>query len=373
MMKKVKVALLGIGGYARLYVNYLLDRADPQKVEITAAADPSPNGCLRLAELQAAGCRLYNNAEDLFAAEQVDLTVISTPIHLHAQNTILALQNGSHVLCEKPLCGDLAHIEPMLAARDAAGKFVMLGYQWSHNPGVLKLKQDILEGVYGKLCSCKAIAFMGRDFAYFNRNGWAGRIKTPAGDIINDSIANNAAAHYLHNLLFLSGNTLESAAPAKNISAQLYRANDIETFDTIVSTATCGEDIQLKYIATHVADLQKQMQFDLEFTNGRVTYLGGQTAGEIMGYVSGEATPRVYGNPDLAGYRKLELAIENLGALKPFVPCGIETAACHTRFIDALQSVSVQNFASERLRPREDTPGVVVEGLSQELLALYNT
>lgn len=371
-MDKTKIALIGIGGYARLYVNYLLDHLDRNDYEITAVADPNPSGCQRLAELQVVCNRFYACAEDLFQQETVDLTVISTPIQFHADNIITALQSGSHVLCEKPMCADPQDIQRILQARNTTSKFVMVGYQWSFNSSILQMKQDILDGIYGKLLHCKALAFMGRDFAYFQRNGWAGKQQTPKGKWIRDSIANNAAAHYLHNLLFLCGDTLETAAEAKNISARLYRANDIETFDTILSNATCAGDVKLDFLATHAAAIQKQMRFDLEFTGGRISYVGGETPGQILGYVAGEESPRCYGNPDLAGYRKLEIAMENTRKANPFVPCGIETAAAQVRFIEAIQQYPVETFPAQRYRQRTQSPGIYIDGLDKELESLYN-
>ncbi len=132
-MHTIKIALIGIGGYARLYVNYLLDHLNRNDYEITAVADPNPSGCQRLAQLQAVCNRFYTCAEDLFQQETVDLTVISTPIQFHADNIITALQSGSHVLCEKPMCADPRDIQRILQARNATSKFVMIDYQWSCN------------------------------------------------------------------------------------------------------------------------------------------------------------------------------------------------------------------------------------------------
>ena len=361
-MGKVKVALLGIGGYARIYVNYMLDKIDPDQVQLVAAADPNPEGCLRLNELK---CPIYADAAELFAKEQVDLTVISTPIHLHTAHICMALNAGSHVLCEKPLCSDPADIATIINAREKAGKFVMIGYQWSYNPAILKLKQDILDGIYGKPLSMKALAFMGRDYAYFTRNSWAGKRRTPSGHPVHDSIANNAAAHYLHNLLFLCGESLETTAKAQSIRAKLYRANHIETFDTVVANAICGDDISITYVASHCTCIQKKVAFQLEFSGGKVIYDGEQITGE------NHAGTTVYGNPDLNGYRKIQLAIENVTAAAPFIPCGVEAAGMQVDFVKHLNQLPIETFEDSRLRAKADTPGIWVEGLDRQLEEIF--
>jgi len=64
--------------------------------------------------------------------------------------------------------------------------------------------------------------------AYFRRNDWVGRIRTDAGHCVFDSPANNAAAHYLHIMLYLLGATREGAAMPASVQAETYRANAIE-------------------------------------------------------------------------------------------------------------------------------------------------
>jgi len=55
---------------------------------------------------------------------------VSSPIHCHVPQSVAALRGGSHVLCDKPSRHG-ADVDRLADARDRAGRFVMIGYQWS--------------------------------------------------------------------------------------------------------------------------------------------------------------------------------------------------------------------------------------------------
>ena len=56
-----------------------------------------------------------------------------------------------------------------------------------------------------------------RDLAYYRRNTWAGRLRDPdTGGWVLDSPANNAMAHFLHNLLYLAGERPDRSALARS-------------------------------------------------------------------------------------------------------------------------------------------------------------
>ncbi|MBQ7931541.1 MAG: Gfo/Idh/MocA family oxidoreductase, partial [Clostridia bacterium] len=149
-MEKIRILLTGIGGYASTYVNPLLDQKYPD-CEIAGCADPYPTSCPRIDEIRERGIPVYADMNDFFAdGKSADLCVITTPIHLHARQMKTALSHGCHVLCEKPLCGDIADLDSLLEAEKSSGKYVAIGYQWSHSPAIQALKADILQGLYGK-------------------------------------------------------------------------------------------------------------------------------------------------------------------------------------------------------------------------------
>lgn len=61
----------------------------------------------------------FTNLDEMAASVDIDAVYIATPNSLHAEQAILFLQNGKHVLCEKPLAANAAEVKKMIqAAKD---------------------------------------------------------------------------------------------------------------------------------------------------------------------------------------------------------------------------------------------------------------
>lgn len=51
-----------------------------------------------------AGATIYTNLEDMVKSKDVDAIYIASPNSMHAEQAIMCLNHGKHVLCEKPHC-----------------------------------------------------------------------------------------------------------------------------------------------------------------------------------------------------------------------------------------------------------------------------
>ena len=381
-MKTVKLALVGINGYGKTYLDYLLDRNDP-RIRVVGLVEPYLQGCSRLAELQKRSIPIYPDCHTLYKNETVDLTVIASPIPFHTEQILCALQNGSHVLCEKPLCADERDIPLLLEAERQSGRLVFIGYQWSFSCAIGALKQDILAGKLGKCHTMTSMVLWPRTTSYFGRGtGWAGKIRLPDGTAVYDSVANNAAAHYLHNMLFLLGDFGKAAEP-KVVECQLYRANSIENFDTAKITVTVEGGTVATFLAAHPVRRNLEPTFTFQFDRATVCYSAVQTKntlslmppeyteyGKIVA-IHQDGSNTVYGNPFAGSYNKLEAAVEAaLTGEIVTVPCGIEAAAMHTRLINRIQNgFEIRSF--DPIQIRRENELVYVEGLYERFLELY--
>ncbi|MCL2058557.1 MAG: Gfo/Idh/MocA family oxidoreductase [Oscillospiraceae bacterium] len=199
----------------------------------------------------------YDSIGAFYAEKRADLAILSTPIHLHCEQIIQCLQNGSHVLCEKPLCATVDEAAAITKAATAAGRHVWVGYQMSFSDAVLALKDDIMSGAFGKPLMFKTIVHYPRDEAYYARNNWAGLKRSGDGRLILDSPVHNAVAHHLNNMLFLLGGAADRAAQPKTVQAELYRGNpDVDNFDTaalrcMVDSKATDSGVPVLFYTTH--------------------------------------------------------------------------------------------------------------------------
>jgi predicted dehydrogenase len=82
---------------------------------------------------------------------KIDGVLVCTPVPLHEQTVVAALEAGKHVLCEKPLASSVPACRRILAAAAAAGRKLAVGFNHRYYPSVKYLKRVIDEGVIGPL------------------------------------------------------------------------------------------------------------------------------------------------------------------------------------------------------------------------------
>lgn len=359
MSQEVKIALVAIGGYGSTYVKRLLEADADRAVRIVAGIDPAPQRSghleeLQIEELQARGATIYPDMESFYAAgETADLTIISSPIHFHAPQTCLALKNGSHVLCEKPLCATVQEAAEMAAAEQKAGRFVAIGYQWSFSDAIQSLKQDIMSGLLGKPRRLKTVLFWPRALSYYQRGRWAGALKSADDSWVLDSPANNATAHYLFNMFYVLGATRESSAIPVDVQAELYRAKPTENYDTAAIRCHTAAGAEILFYTTHAVVKGGGPIFQYEFEKATVEF-GPESGNEIVARFS-DGTVKSYGNPnETAEANKLWQCVESVRTGES-VACTIAAARAQTLCINGAQESSAVNaFPQELIRTTEE-------------------
>jgi predicted dehydrogenase len=370
---KLDILLVGIGGYGRNYLSCLLDSPAQESFRIAGVVDPYPARCERIAEVRRRNIGVYSTMADFYGAGgSADLTVIASPIQFHASQTCIALERGSHVLCEKPLCATVEQAHRMLAARDRAGKQVAIGYQWSFSNAIQQLKSDIMTGMFGRPLRMRTLALWPRDEAYYARNRWAGALRDSRGNWVLDSPANNALAHYLHNMFYVLGPAIDRSAVPTTLTAELYRANNIQNYDTVA--LRCATDIgaEILFLGSHAVDAKIGPIVEYQFEKGAVHYSAQNGENIVAVFVDG--SKREYGSPAEPFDRKLWATIDAILTGQP-APCGIEASLSHTACVDGAQqsAMGIAQFPPSLIRVTGEPPERItcVEGLSETLRQCY--
>jgi predicted dehydrogenase len=97
--------------------------------------------------------------------EELDAVDICTPNKIHSIAAVYALENGLHVLCEKPDAVSVAEAEKMKKASEESGKTLMVIRNNRFRPSTKFMKQFIAEGKMGEI--------------YAGRCGWIRRRGIP--------------------------------------------------------------------------------------------------------------------------------------------------------------------------------------------------
>lgn len=334
MSDTVTVALVGIAGYGIHYVNTILDEGEDKNIKCVAAVARRPERCERLEELKALGPEFYHDLDEFYARSAADLVIISSPIQLHCPFTCQALDHGSNVLCEKPVSATIQEAEEMLAKERSCEQFVSIGYQWGFANAVHALKKDIMAGALGAPRRMKCIVSWPRNARYYARNDWAGALKRDDGSWILDSPANNATAHYLFNMLYVLGETRETAAQPVEVQAELYRANPIQNFDTCALRCRTDHDVEVLFFTSHAVPSAFGPLFSYEFEEATVLFESGVNNRIMARFPDG--TTRDYGNPNGDQTNKTWQSVQSVRTGEP-VTCGIEASMQQTLCLNGAQ------------------------------------
>ncbi len=89
--------------------------------------------------------------KELVKRDDVNLVVISSPPRLHCEQTLYALQQGKHVLCEKPFAMNLEEARQMANAAKSSGLLAVIDHELRMAPARRYMHYLIREGQLGNV------------------------------------------------------------------------------------------------------------------------------------------------------------------------------------------------------------------------------
>lgn len=147
-----RYAIVGLGSRAQLFARAL---AGSPRAELTAFCDPNEtrmrvhNGWLGTA---VPGYR-PDDFPAMLAKERVDVVVVCTPDHTHADYVVAALHAGCDVVTEKPMTTDVDGARRILAARRETGRPVRVAFNYRYNPVHRRVRELLAAGAIGEVGS----------------------------------------------------------------------------------------------------------------------------------------------------------------------------------------------------------------------------
>lgn len=374
-LAKVSLALVGINGYGDQYLTHILDNKKSLGIELTGIIDPTAAENEQFDEIQAAGYPIFNSLGEFYQQCNAQLVVISTPIHMHLPMSETSVSHGANVLCEKPLTATATEAQRFRQLEEGAQTFIAIGYQWSFSEAVQALKKDIMAGLLGAPKRLRTLCLWPRRHSYYSRNNWAGKIKTDRGDWVLDSPANNATAHFLHNMLYLLGAEVDTSAFPEQVEAKLYRANNIENYDAAATRILTDSKAEVYFYTTHSVKQKKGPVSHFEFENADVHF--DIDTDSILHARFHDGTVKDYGNPNSNTMKKLDDAVELVRTgSKSTAPCGVKAAMAQTLCINKMQNENkIQDVPSRKIHNENLENGDIitwVEGMEEAFKKAYD-
>ena len=95
--------------------------------------------------------KAYGSYDQLISDPTVEAVYIPLPNSLHFEWVKKALQNGKHVLCEKPITPTASEAEELFRTADENHVFLMEAFAYLHSPFIAAIKNEIESGAIGEL------------------------------------------------------------------------------------------------------------------------------------------------------------------------------------------------------------------------------
>ncbi len=147
MPSPLRLAFLGCGFITRVHSAHL--RALGPAIRPSYASRDLARAAAFAREF--GGARAYDGYAAAIADPEVDAVVVAVPPVFHKGLALEALAAGKHVLVEKPAFPTLADYLDVMAARDRAGRVVLVGENDHYKPLAVRLRQLVAGGRIGEM------------------------------------------------------------------------------------------------------------------------------------------------------------------------------------------------------------------------------
>jgi predicted dehydrogenase len=144
----LNIGLVGLGHHGRLAVMpALLSHA--KRGRLVAVADVDPR---MLAQVDLPGVRCYSDHRKMLESEPgMDTVFIATLADTHASIAIDSLRSGRHVICEKPMAGNVRDCQLMVDAAEESRRLLIVDFELRVRSEQQQIRRWIREGLIGRV------------------------------------------------------------------------------------------------------------------------------------------------------------------------------------------------------------------------------
>lgn len=147
-MSKTRVAVLGAGWWA--VENHIPVLKSCENVDIVGICRIGQEELQRVQERFSIpfGTEDY---KELLSLENLDGVVVSTPHYLHYEHSAAALENGLHVMCEKPMALHAAEAKSLAGLARLRNQHFVIPYGWNYTTYATRARELIKKGEIGEI------------------------------------------------------------------------------------------------------------------------------------------------------------------------------------------------------------------------------
>jgi predicted dehydrogenase len=148
MSNKMRWAILATGAVANRFATALSNITD--QAELVAVGSRSTETAKAFAEKFNIP-KYYGTYQEVADDPDVDIVYIGTPHTIHCDNTLMSLEGGKHVLCEKAFCMNADEAKQMIDLAREKNLFLMEAMWTRFFPIHVRIREILAEGLLGDL------------------------------------------------------------------------------------------------------------------------------------------------------------------------------------------------------------------------------
>ncbi len=241
---KIKFAVVGCGHIGKRHAEMI--SRNPE-AELIALVDTAPKENLGLDHFDVP---FFSSIEELIAAKlEVDVINICTPNGVHASQSILALENGCHVVCEKPMGLSKDNCEKVIFKSLQMSRHVFCVMQNRYSPPSVWIKDIVSNNVLGDTFMVQLNCYWNRDDRYYKKGGWKGTQELDGGTLFTQF------SHFIDIMYWLFGDIKNIQAKFKDFThkdSTDFEDSGFVSFDFVnggmgsvnYSTAVAGQNLE---------------------------------------------------------------------------------------------------------------------------------
>jgi predicted dehydrogenase len=304
MQDKLRVGLIGLGSISFAHEAGFSELGE--KCDIVAMCDVNEEE-VNNRMLMYPGCQGYTDYHDLLDNSSVDLVDITVPHELHYPIAKAALENGKHVLVEKPITVKSEQGAELINLARAKGLKFTVAENTRFVPAYQKAEEILNKGILGDIQTVRTLIAGSEVYRIKNPQLWHG--KAPYGGVILDSAVHN---FYLFKWLF------GGVRDVLGFASRIVPEGEVEDNGLILGHLANGAEFQLNTSCT----------FEIPWTERAEIY--GSKGGLIVDQLVNPVVKYYLGSNDIEG-----TTIENV----PFDPLGWKFSSMVEEIKDFVEAV----------------------------------
>lgn len=345
-MNPVRVGIIGMGNMGRHHAQALLS-GEVARCTLTAVCRDKTGLCAR------PGIASFEKSSDLIRSGLVDAVIVATPHFSHPEIAADALENGLHVLVEKPIAAHKADAERLLSVHQQHKEQVFAAmFQLRTEPRYARIKSLLSEGQLGGIIRFSWIATdWFRTQAYYSSSHWRATWKGEGGGVLL-----NQCPHQLDLLQWLMG------MPVRLRSfVQLGRYHEIEVEDSVTAYLEFPQGVTGVFI-TSTGEAPGANRFEIAGTLGKLV-LENDTLTLTHNTVSSAKQIQTAS----LGFSKPASTVESI----PFSSQAAQHVTVLRNFVDAIESCApLIAPGAEGIRSLELANAMLYSGLMDQTISL---